>query len=125
MDITKKLITDVDYRGLQAAYNDMTCAPSGVKNCHKLMRLFFKLMEQEDICKDITKSLVVPKPKKKNAPGEIIVFNDEELEAIKKIYSQGRSPLLWKPKGLQIEISDHTCDKHRSKNKWAAGSYIW
>ena len=92
MDITKKLITDVDYRGLQAAYNDMTCAPSGVKNCHKLMRLFFKLMEQEDICKDITKSLVVPKPKKKNAPGEIIVFNDEEIEAIKKYIARKDLP---------------------------------
>ena len=56
------------------------------------MRLFFKLMEQEDICKDITKSLVVPKPKKKNAPGEIIVFNDEEIEAIKKYIARKDLP---------------------------------
>ena len=84
MSITKKLITDVDYRGLQAAYNDMTCAASGVQSCHKLMRMFFKIMEQEDVCKDITKSLVVPKPKKKNDTGEIIIFTDEEIKAIKQ-----------------------------------------
>ena len=83
MDITQKLITDITYRDMQAAYNNMTCAPSGVKSCHKLMRLFFKLMEREDICKDISRSLVVPKPKKKTDPGEVIVFTEEEIKAVK------------------------------------------
>ena len=83
MDITQKLINDITYRDMQAAYNNMTCAPSGVKSCHKLMRLFFKLMEREDICKDISRSLVVPKPKKKTDPGEVIVFTEEEIKAVK------------------------------------------
>ena len=92
MAITKKLITDVDYRSLQAAYNDMTCAPSGVQNCHKLMRMFFKLMEQENVCRDITKSLVVPRPKKKTDPGEIVVFTDEEIERIKQYIARDELP---------------------------------
>lgn len=92
LKITKKLITDIDYRSLQAAYNEMTCAPSGIKNCHKLMRLFFKLMEQEDVCRDITKSLVVPKPKKKTDPGEIVVFTDDEIKSIKQYIARKDLP---------------------------------
>lgn len=92
MSITKKLITDIDYRSLQAAYNSMTCAPSGVLNCHKLMRLFFKLMEQEDVCRDITKSLVVPKPKKKTESGEIVVFTDKEISDIKQYIAREDLP---------------------------------
>lgn len=92
MRITKKLITDIDYRSLQAAYNEMSCAPSGVQNCHKLMRLFFRLMEQEDVCKDISKNLVVPKPKKKTDPGEIVVFTDKEIQDIKQYIARNDLP---------------------------------
>ena len=80
--ITKMLITEIDYRKLQAAYNDMTCAPSTVESIHKLLQHFFKLMEQENICKDPTKSLVIPKPERKTNSGEIVVFTDEELDAV-------------------------------------------
>ena len=83
MEIAKRLITDVDYRSLQVAYNEMPCAPSGVLSCHKLLRLFFRLMEQENICRDITKNLVVPKPKKKTEAGEVTVYSDEEIEKLK------------------------------------------
>ena len=78
--VTKRLITEIDYRCLQEAYNDMTCAASSVDAIHKLLQHFFALMEQEGICKDPTKSLVVPKADKKSKPGEIVVFTDEELE---------------------------------------------
>ena len=82
--VTKRLITEIDYRCLQEAYNDMTCAASSVDAIHKLLQHFFALMEQEGICKDPTKSLVVPKADKKSKPGEIVVFTDEELEAVKQ-----------------------------------------
>ena len=83
--ITKKLITDIDYRSLQEAYNDMTCAPSTVDAIHKLLKHFFELMEQEGICRNPTKSLIVPKPEKKNPSesGEIVVFTDEQLQSVK------------------------------------------
>ena len=81
--VTKRLITEIDYRCLQEAYNEMTCAASSVEAIHKLLQHFFALMEQEGICKDPTKSLVVPKAEKKNKSGEIVVFTDEELEAVK------------------------------------------
>lgn len=92
--ITKKLITDVDYRGLQEAYNDMTCAPSTVEAIHKLLKHFFELMEQEDICRNPTKSLIVPKPEKKNSSesGEIVVFNDEQIQTVKDYISRTDLP---------------------------------
>ena len=82
--VTKRLITDIDYRCLQEAYNEMTCGPSTVDSIHKLLQHFFALMEQEGICKDPTKSLVVPKAEKKIKSGEIVVFTDEELDAVKQ-----------------------------------------
>lgn len=81
--VTKRLITEIDYRCLQEAYNEMTCAPTTIESIHKLLQRFFALMEQEGICKDPTKSLVVPKAEKKSKNGEIVVFTDEELEAVK------------------------------------------
>lgn len=83
MEIARHLIRDIDYRSLQAAYNDMPCAPSGVLSCHKLLRLFFRLMEQENICRDITKNLVIPKPDKRTEAGEVTVYSDEEVEKLK------------------------------------------
>lgn len=81
--VTKRLITEIDYRCLQEAYSEMTCAPTTIESIHKLLQRFFALMEQEGICKDPTKSLVVPKAEKKSKNGEIAVFTDEELEAVK------------------------------------------
>ena len=83
MEIARHLIRDIDYRSLQAAYNEMPCAPSGVLSCHKLLRLFFRLMEQENICRDITKNLVIPKPDKRTEAGEVTVYSDEEVEKLK------------------------------------------
>ena len=81
--VARRLITDIDYRCLQEAYNEMTCGPSTVESIHKLLQHFFALMEQEGICKDPTKSLVVPKAEKKNVSGEIVVFTDEEIASVK------------------------------------------
>ena len=81
--VARRLITDIEYRCLQEAYNEMTCGPSTVESIHKLLQHFFALMEQEGICKDPTKSLVVPKAEKKNVSGEIVVFTDEEIASVK------------------------------------------
>ena len=87
MGITKMLITDIDYRRLQKAYNEMTCAPSTIEAIHKLLQHFFKLMEQEGICKDHTKSLVVPKDEMQVQTKEVIVFNEDELTRMKTYLS--------------------------------------
>lgn len=92
MAITKRLITDIDYRSLQVAYNEMTCAPSGVLNCHKLLRLFFRLMEQENVCKDISKSMVVPKPKRKTDAGEVVIYTEEEINKMKTYINRSDLP---------------------------------
>lgn len=92
MAITKRLITDIDYRSLQEAYNEMSCAPSGVQNCHKLMRLFFALMDCENVCKDISKSMVVPKPKRKTDAGEVVIYTEEEINKIKAYINRNDLP---------------------------------
>lgn len=82
--ITKKQIKDITYNDLQAAYNSMTCKPSGVRNCHKLLRLFFALLVNQRVIEvDPTNGVVLPKTEKKTDPGEIITFTDEEIERIK------------------------------------------
>lgn len=79
--ITNKLIKDVSYRDIQAAYNKMTCKASGVVNCNKLLRLFFSLMVRQGIVdRDPTDGVVLPKPEKKTR--DIVVFTDEELKKI-------------------------------------------
>ena len=72
----------------------MTCAPSTVDAIHKLLKHFFELMEREDICRNPTKSLVVPKPEKKNLSesGDIVVFTDEQIQAVKDYINRADLP---------------------------------
>ena len=89
--VAKKNIKDITYRDLQEAYSAMTCKPSGVRNCHKLLRLFYNLMIQQRIV-DVnpTDGLTVPKPDKRVE--EIITFTDEELSKVKAYLSRSDLP---------------------------------
>ena len=83
-DFIYKPIEDITYRDVQAAYNKMTCKPSGVESCHKLLAIFFKLMIATGTIKqDPLIGVIVPKPDKKSPTGEIITFTDEEISKIK------------------------------------------
>lgn len=83
-DIMFKPLKDITYQDFQEAYNKMTCKPSGVEACHKLLGHFFSLMlATGTIEKNPLIGVIVPKPEKKTNPGEIITFTDEEIEAIK------------------------------------------
>lgn len=81
--LVSKQITDITYSDLQAAYNSMTCQPSGVRSCHKLLRQFFALMVNQRIIEvDPTNGVVLPKMEKKTDPGEVITFTDKEIKRI-------------------------------------------
>lgn len=83
-DFIQKPIKDISYQDIQKAYNKMTCKPSGIEACHKLLTHFFRLMlATGTIEQDPLIGVVVPKPEKKTDPGEIITFSDAEIEAIK------------------------------------------
>lgn len=83
-DFIYKPLKDVTYQDIQKAYNKMTCKPSGVEACHKLLVHFFQLMlATGTIEKNPLVGVIVPKPEKKTEHGEIITFADKEIEAIK------------------------------------------
>lgn len=83
-DFIHKPIKDITYKDVQKAYNKMTCKPSGVEACHKLLGHFFSLMlATGTIEKNPLVGVVVPKPEKRTESGEIITFTDEDVEAIK------------------------------------------
>lgn len=81
--LVSKQIADITYSDLQAAYNSMTCQPSGVRSCHKLLRQFFSLMVNQRIIEvDPTNGVVLPKTEKKTDPGEVVTFTDKEIKRI-------------------------------------------
>lgn len=80
-----KAITDITYQDIQRAYNNMTCAPSSVRACHKLLVRFFALMTATGtINRDPLQGVIIPAPKKKTPTGEIITFTEKELSSIKE-----------------------------------------
>lgn len=88
-----KIITDITYQDIQKAYNAMKCKPSGVEACHKLLYHFFKLMlATGTIERNPLIGVIVPRPERKTATGEIITFTDEEIEKIKKYINRHDLP---------------------------------
>lgn len=86
-------VKDITYMDIQKAYNAMTCKPSGVENCHKLLRLFFALLIRHKIIEvDPTVGIVIPTIEKKTDPGEIITFTDSEIDAIKSYINRSDLP---------------------------------
>ena len=82
--IMHKAIKDITFKDIQKAYNNMKCKPSGVEACDKLLSRFFKLMLATGfIERDPLVGVIVPRPQKKTATGEIITFTDAELSKIK------------------------------------------
>ena len=83
-------IDELTSMDLQELYNNMECAPAGLRKTHNLMRLLFKYLSVEGICRDLTQNLVLPdKPPCEQAKkssvgdnGEIITRSDEEIEKI-------------------------------------------
>ena len=79
-----KAITDITYQDIQRAYNNMSCAPSSVKACNKLLVRFFGLMTATGtINRDPLQGVILPAQKKKTPTGEIITFTDDEISSIK------------------------------------------
>lgn len=73
---------------LQAAYNALTCGASTVRSLHNLVTHFYRYLENENICRDITKNIVLPKVEKTKgnavSDGNIETWTAEELKTILK-----------------------------------------
>ena len=76
-------LNDVDYDKLQDIYDDSTAAYSTRNAAHKLMKLFYRWLDDTRKHRDITKSLVVHR--KEIAPKDddvVITWTEGELKAI-------------------------------------------
>lgn len=85
-DLAGQLLSDIKSIDLQTAYNSLSCAPSTVKAIHNLVKHFYKYLDNEGICRDITANIVLPKVVKKNgnavSDGKVETWTDEELKNI-------------------------------------------
>ena len=111
LDITRKPIKDITFEVLQEAYNSMACGASGVKNCHKLLRIFFALMvQQKRIDVDPTEAVVLPKAKKKS--DKVVTFTDSELAKVRNYINRKDLPTCEQKRvdrfGLIIHIAMDT-----------------
>ena len=78
-------LDEISAKTIQAAYNKAiaTGTPiSEIRQAHKLMRRFYRYVEAENLGRDITHSITIPKEKKSKANEDITVWTDEELKAI-------------------------------------------
>lgn len=69
-------ITSLD---IQQVYNDMDCAPAGLKNVHNLMRLLYRYLSVEGISRDLTANLVLPDKEPCAEAQKTSVSNDEAV----------------------------------------------
>ncbi len=71
---------------LQAAYNALTCGASTVRSLHNLVTHFYRYLENENICRDITKNIVLPKVEKTKgnavSDGNVETWTAEEVKTI-------------------------------------------
>lgn len=72
---------------LQNLYNGLDCTNATLRSIHNVMKHFYKYLEKEGYCKDITDSIVLPKKKstakkKQAAPQEVTVWSDTEIRKI-------------------------------------------
>ncbi|MCI9597382.1 MAG: site-specific integrase [Firmicutes bacterium] len=83
-------IDELSSMDIQMLYNEMDCAPAGLRNVHNLLRLFFKYLEREGVSRDLTLNLVLPEkePSQNGQKGSvsddcgIVIRNDDELKKI-------------------------------------------
>lgn len=83
-------IDELSSMDLQVLYNEMDCAPAGLRNVHNLLRLFFKYLEREGLSRDLTLNLVLPEKEPSQGghkgsvsdDGGIVTRSNEELEKI-------------------------------------------
>lgn len=87
-------MNEVTAKTIQSAYNKLiaTGTPvSEIKQAHKLMRKFYRYVESENLGRDITGSLTIPKEKSNKANDEIAIWTDEEIRTILTSFDEADS----------------------------------
>lgn len=85
LDLYYTRLDKVTAKTLQSAYNKLISdgTPiSEIKQAHKLMRKFYQYVEMENLGRDVTSPVKIPKEKSNKASEEISVWTDEEIRTI-------------------------------------------
>lgn len=78
--VAGKQIAEIDGQALQEVISGAKVEASTVHAAVKLLRLYYKYLEAQHVCTDVTRSLVLPKVKKKKTTQDISIFTDEEVQ---------------------------------------------
>ncbi len=83
---------------MQEFYNAVDCSDSTLKAINNIMGHLYKFLEKEGYCRNITRSLVLPKKAKKkslkSSGHNVVVWTDEELKLIIRELDTNRFRLL-------------------------------
>jgi integrase len=99
-DIAGNLLENVRALDMQQFYNTVNCSNATLKAIHNLMCHFYKYLDKEGYCRNITSSLVLPKKKDSKAEADkansqnILVWSDEEVKSIVRGLENNRIRLL-------------------------------
>lgn len=91
------LLEKVTTQELQYFYNTVNCSNATLKAIHNIMGHFYKYLEKEGYCRNLTVNLVLPKKKdskEKKLTQEITVWSDKDLKKIIENLDNSRIRLL-------------------------------
>lgn len=84
-DLAGRMIDEVTPMDLQNFYSDAIkngTSPGSLKMAHNLLQRFYRYADLNDMGRNITTSVTIPKPVKPSAAVEVLTWNDEELKKI-------------------------------------------
>lgn len=99
-ELSGKLLSEVNSSDIQKFYNAVDCSSATLRSIHNVMGHFFTYLEKQGISRNLSNGVVLPnkdKCKKQSdieAPHEIVVWNDEELEKILSNLGENRIRFL-------------------------------
>ncbi len=85
---------------IQQFYNTVNCSNATLRAIHNVMCHFYKYLEKEGYCRNLTSSLVLPKKKDTKSEAEkansqnIVVWSDDEIRSIVQNLNTNRMRLL-------------------------------
>lgn len=82
-------LSDVSGIDLQTAINSSASGATTIRQAVKMLRRFYKYLDSQGICHDVSRSLVLPKVEHKRSDQEVETYSDEELAKIRNNIPKG------------------------------------
>ena len=82
-------LSEVSGIDLQTAINSSASGATTIRQAVKMLRRFFKYLDSQGICHDVSRSLVLPKVTHKRDDQQVEIYTDEELDKIRNNIPEG------------------------------------